>query len=226
MLSEPSPQVAAYYESVLYPLQDEVCALVGPERFYLGGGTCLARHYYGHRYSDDLDFFCEGRERSLAAFDADFRGVVNRIADSLPVKVAVEAEYFKRCFVLKGEVALKMEFIYDNSRLIGERRQAGPIRIDSRENIAANKVSAVFGRMQAKDFFDLYFLLKDLELKRVMEWTSHKMAPLDYEGAVLALSGVSLEGEVRMRKIVGQAEFAAFCSSLIKELLIDARSLS
>ncbi|MDZ7317466.1 MAG: nucleotidyl transferase AbiEii/AbiGii toxin family protein, partial [candidate division KSB1 bacterium] len=25
--------------------------------FYLSGGTALSRHYFNHRYSDDLDFF-------------------------------------------------------------------------------------------------------------------------------------------------------------------------
>jgi predicted nucleotidyltransferase component of viral defense system len=29
------------------------------EKFYLTGGTALAGFYLGHRYSDDLDFFCD-----------------------------------------------------------------------------------------------------------------------------------------------------------------------
>jgi len=43
----------------LYRFQDELLILTekaGPF-FYLGGGTCLSRFYFNHRYSDDLDFF-------------------------------------------------------------------------------------------------------------------------------------------------------------------------
>lgn len=48
---------AAYYENFLYPFQDQIFALIQTDAFYLGGGTCLSRFYYNHRYSDDLDFF-------------------------------------------------------------------------------------------------------------------------------------------------------------------------
>lgn len=48
-----------YYETRLYPLQDGVlrCVEGCKTDFFLTGGTALSRGYYGHRYSDDLDFF-------------------------------------------------------------------------------------------------------------------------------------------------------------------------
>ena len=48
-----------YYFDTLYPLQDEVLAvLAGLETgFYLTGGTAASRLYLQHRFSDDLDFF-------------------------------------------------------------------------------------------------------------------------------------------------------------------------
>ena len=41
-----------YYNSCLYPLQDQVCQLVGFGGLYLSGGTALSRMYFNHRYSD------------------------------------------------------------------------------------------------------------------------------------------------------------------------------
>ena len=48
-----------YYEKKLYPLQDGVLRRVEGCKtdFFLTDGTALSRAYYGHRYSDDLDFF-------------------------------------------------------------------------------------------------------------------------------------------------------------------------
>ena len=47
----------AYYEEILYPLQNGVLTTLGAceAPFYLTGGTALHRHYFGFRYSEDLD---------------------------------------------------------------------------------------------------------------------------------------------------------------------------
>lgn len=49
----------AYYEEILYPLQNGVLTTLAAceAPFYLTGGTALHRHYFGFRYSEDLDLF-------------------------------------------------------------------------------------------------------------------------------------------------------------------------
>jgi hypothetical protein len=42
----------------------------------------------------------------------------------------------------------------------GEKRICNGIVVDSLDNIAANKVTAILGRADAKDFVDLYFILQ------------------------------------------------------------------
>lgn len=42
----------------------------------------------------------------------------------------------------------------------GDIRTFGNIRVDSIENIGSNKITAIFGRTEAKDFVDFYFILK------------------------------------------------------------------
>jgi hypothetical protein len=48
-----------FYRDKLYPFQDGVMHTVKGvgTPFYLTGGTALSRFYFGHRYSDDLDYF-------------------------------------------------------------------------------------------------------------------------------------------------------------------------
>lgn len=49
----------SYYFKTLYPLQDQIFALLTSleTEFYLSGGTAASRRYLHHRFSDDLDFF-------------------------------------------------------------------------------------------------------------------------------------------------------------------------
>ena len=50
---------AGHYTQSLYPLQDGILKIVQGLAlpFYLTRGTALSRHYFAHRYSDDLDLF-------------------------------------------------------------------------------------------------------------------------------------------------------------------------
>ena len=66
-----------YYEEILYPLQNGVLSTLAASRapFYLTGGTALHRHYFGFRYSDDLDLFVNQ--------DAGFDGHVDRALAAL-----------------------------------------------------------------------------------------------------------------------------------------------
>ena len=43
----------------------------------------------------------------------------------------------------------------------GERFTRDSIIVDALDNIAANKITALFGRADIKDFVDLYFILQE-----------------------------------------------------------------
>ena len=54
----------AEMKSILSENQTKILRLLAGDysissRFYLTGGTALAEFYLKHRYSEDLDFFCE-----------------------------------------------------------------------------------------------------------------------------------------------------------------------
>jgi len=155
--------LAEYYNKILYPLQDKAISAFTDSPFYLTGGTTLSRGYYNHRYSDDLDYFVN--------YHSDFQGISEIIVEKLlktfhDVEVDLKGEHFYRVFV--GQERLKIELVNDVPSHIGAIIAHPTLGIiDSKENILANKLTALVDRALPKDIADLYFLLKDgLSLKQ------------------------------------------------------------
>jgi len=139
----------------LYVLQDEVLAILFTleNSFYLTGGTALHRFYYDYRYSDDLDFF--------AYNDNIFGESVNEIMDALieknyKVEHTVATKDFHRFEVNNF---LQLDFVNDRVHREGKSNVIGNIRVDNKINILANKITAIVGRDEEKDFFDLFSLV-------------------------------------------------------------------
>jgi len=212
-----------FYEACLYPFQDEIFQLIQTERFYLSGGTCLSRFYYHHRYSEDLDFFFDGFLYPKEEFEILFREIINRISEKFRTEITVGGEYFKRGFVYKNDVALRIEFVYENYKYVGQRIQVNEIHIDSKENIATNKLTAVYGRKTAKDFLDLYYLLRELDFEHVAKWAEYKVVPLDYEGTLIAFADHKLEGTALVTHDISLEDFNDFVVSLIKRMMAYAK---
>jgi predicted nucleotidyltransferase component of viral defense system len=149
--------LAEYYNKILYPLQDKAIPAFKDSPFYLTGGTTLSRGYYNHRYSDDLDYFVN--------YHSDFQGISELIVEKLlkifhDVEIDLKGEHFYRVFV--GQERLKIEMVNDVPSHIGALINHPSLGvIDSKENILANKLTAVVDRALPKDMVDLYFLLKD-----------------------------------------------------------------
>jgi predicted nucleotidyltransferase component of viral defense system len=145
--------LAEYYSNILYPLQDKAIPSFRDSPFYLTGGTALSRGYYNHRYSDDLDYFVN--------YHSDFQGISELIVEKLlktfhDVEVDLKGEHFYRVFV--GQEKLKIELVNDVPSHIGTLISHPSLGIiDSKENILANKLTAVVDRALPKDMVDLYF---------------------------------------------------------------------
>ncbi|MBV6511605.1 MAG: hypothetical protein FMNOHCHN_01087 [Ignavibacteriaceae bacterium] len=124
--------------------------------FYLTGGTALGRFYLKHRFSEDLDFF--------ANEDPEFKRHIEFIRNSLNSGFSLKSEVtvftndFCRFFITEGEISLKIEFVNDVSARVGipVRYQYG--LLDTPLNILSNKITAILGRDEPKDIFDLVSL--------------------------------------------------------------------
>lgn len=166
---------------LLYSLQDRVLKrLKSVEHgFYLSGGTALSRGYYQHRYSEDLDFFVNDRpefelwrDRCLAALQAEAASA------NMELEIGLREERFGRA-ILKGAVALKLEFINDVPFRVGnpwEHPILGPL--DTKENILANKLTAMVDREEPKDLADIYWLCceDNLDAVKAIEHAEGKAA--------------------------------------------------
>jgi hypothetical protein len=149
----------SFFLDKLYPFQDQVLHdLAGIDTgFYLSGGTALSRGYLDHRFSDDLDFFVND--------DANFQLWADRSIQTLShstkwtCQINQREDRYVRLNLVQTEVNLKIEMINDVPSHIGES-WIHPVlgRIDTAENILANKITAVLDRESAKDLADIWGL--------------------------------------------------------------------
>lgn len=139
----------------LYALQDKflVWWVTLGLPFYLTGGTALGRFYLNHRYSEDLDFFSNA--------DPSYLQHITSLKSSLPDHFKVDlqnslfTEDFTRFFIIEEDVFLKIELVNDVKYYKGTPGQFKFGLIDSPENILANKLTAIVGRDEPKDIFDI-----------------------------------------------------------------------
>jgi hypothetical protein len=162
-----------YFEKKLYPLQDGVLRCV--ERcktdFFLTGGTALSRGYYGHRYSDDLDFFVCSDDKFNAMVDAVLAELSKDGFGWDDKKDFLRASDFHTLVVSGdryGDIGLKLDFVNDIAPRFGDVI-ATPLfrRTDSIRNILSNKMTTLF-RFEAKDVADLH----EICLHHAFSWAS------------------------------------------------------
>ena len=158
---------------VLYALQDKVLDLVFSveNEFYLTGGTCLSRFYKEKRYSDDLDFFTNRSARYSFAV----KNIKIALQETFDIKVEIEFKDFTRFMV---NDTLQIDFVNDIAyRYKNVKVLKNGYAIDTIENILSNKLTAVMGRDNPKDIFDIYLIAKyySFSWKDILE-ASHKKA--------------------------------------------------
>jgi predicted nucleotidyltransferase component of viral defense system len=140
-----------------FALQDRFLErfFAGPlsEHFYLTGGTALARFYFHHRESLDLDLFTNDFGQDFAQVNQTVLGILNAL--ELQITSQVVTDTFIQ-YIVAGQVgvSLKVDLVKDVSVHFGEIGVKDGVRLDSLQNIGSNKVPAIFGRTDAKDFIE------------------------------------------------------------------------
>jgi predicted nucleotidyltransferase component of viral defense system len=129
--------------------------------FYFTGGTALNAVYLHHRESEDLDFFSE----------TDFEDErIEHLMKNLSISFKTLYRFTKKggvriCeFVKKDKLLIKIDFNHYPYKRIEKGKIHQGIEIDSLHDIATNKLLTINQRNDAKDFVDLYFLLKDFTI--------------------------------------------------------------
>jgi hypothetical protein len=150
---------SSFYLNQLYPLQDEVLAVIRHQEtgFYLTGGTAVSRVYCPQRFSDDLDFFVNDKpeftlwgERVIAALSGQPQWLCS---------INQKEDRFMRLTVAQANLWLKIDMVNDVPAHVGQIQNHAVLgRVDSAENILANKLTAVIDRNEPKDFADIWTL--------------------------------------------------------------------
>lgn len=165
------------------------------QRYYLTGGTPLAAFYLYHRYSEDLDFFIEEEEVNVVAVQKVIK------AAHLQFKLQqVSYENFQGLhnFFLKypnGE-SLKVDFNYYPFQRLEQGELQHNIQIDSLLDIAVNKIQSIGTRTKARDFIDLYFIVKErgMLIKDLMAAARNKfdfyIDPVQYGKQFFKVTGI------------------------------------
>lgn len=189
-----------FYEKKLYPLQDEVLAIIDKNgsSFYLTGGTALNRFYNGCRYSDDLDFF-------TLKTPGNFRDETKNLLDELihaglKYKIDSFSGTFIRVTVVKDKTQLKVDFVNDPVFRWGKVKKFKEFnRVDNEMNILANKITAI-SRHEVKDIVDIWLICRQSSLKwrEAFEIASRKspVDPLDVFRIIKSMP----ESELKMIK--------------------------
>lgn len=215
-----------FYFDVLYPFQDRVLAAVNglDTGFYLSGGTAASRGYLRHRFSDDLDLFVDDDER----FDLWTARVIERLASERlwQTEVLLREERFARVALAEAETILKIELINDVPARVGPI-QRHPVlgRLDSAENILANKITALLDREEPKDLADIWgFCCRmDLSLSAALSGAQGKAAGIfapDLARVILSATAADWE-QVRWIEAPPREEFLRDMAQLGEKLLLD-----
>lgn len=121
-------------------------------RFYLSGGAALVGFYLGHRETHDLDLFTLDDEIENGFI------IVRDVARALGASVeAIQtAPDFRRLLVRRGDESIVVDLVREYVfQLETEKREIGGIRIDSPEEILANKLCALLSRSEIRDLVDV-----------------------------------------------------------------------
>ena len=174
----------------LYELQDKVLQVVfDTEReFYLTGGTCLSRFCVEKRYSDDLDFFTNQSPR----YNFAVKNIKQVLQSQFELSVEVESKDFTR---FKVDDLLQIDFVNDiafryKDVIVNEDN----FLLDSVENILSNKITAVVGRDNPKDVFDIFLIYKFYKInwKDILE-SAHQKAGFSDEELIIRLKSFPKE---------------------------------
>jgi predicted nucleotidyltransferase component of viral defense system len=171
--------------------QDKILGILAGEidDFYLLGGTALAKYYLHHRLSEDLDFFTQNFDyRLIQAIKELLSAAVKKPLEVIRERVKA-GKMVRLCIYyvpLGKNHGMKIDFVEDIVKPVKEFQRINGINVMSLEDIYLRKIHAVtgtqpqidltgrkthFGRQEAKDFYDLYFLshtfrnLSDFALK-------------------------------------------------------------
>lgn len=171
------------------------------QKFYLTGGTALAAFYLHHRISDDLDFFTH---------EVEITDVERIIVDAfqfagLRVEHERSSSTFRR-YRVNGE--LQVDVVRDIDFRVGAPELIEGVMVDNPKNIAVNKICALYGRLDPKDYVDIYFIMQNYgyNIMDLLKLAKNKDAGLEF---------------FQWTKVIADAQTLTILPKMIKEIKLN-----
>lgn len=208
-------------------LEDFFASSLGKE-FFLTGGTALSAFYLAHRDSKDFDLFTQN-SLELIKIKSILEEISSKTGSTLSVKVRSQ-NYCEMYLENKKENWIqRIDFVHEIPIHFGKFLKARSVIVDSLENIASNKIGAIFGRVEPKDYIDLYFILRETKIDfwKIFRQAQKKDLGINefYLGNLITAAENMTNFPV-MKRSFDKITFQKFYSDLSRELLLKVKPRS
>ena len=184
--------------------------------FYLTGGAALVGFYLGHRETNDLDLFTSESEIengfSIAADAAKRLGATIESIQTAPDH--------RRLLVKRDEDAIVVDLVREHVFQIDpHKKEINGIRVDSPEEILANKLCALLSRSEIRDLVDVRELEKaGFSLEDAIEAAAKKDTGLSPGQLAWVLHQIELGDDLKPPGDTSISELSGYLDDLIARL--------
>ena len=162
-----------------YSLLKEISAIKELDYFALAGGTSLSLQL-GHRISVDLDFF------TLKEFNTD--DIITILQNNYKLSEISKNKNSLTLYVNYKTQKVKIDFLRHNYPVLNNFFITDGIKFFSVEDIAAMKLNAITNRGAKKDFYDIYELLLNYPLTKLIDLYKKKYVDMNVFTLIKSLS--------------------------------------
>jgi hypothetical protein len=157
----------------LTAFQEQVARLLSVDRSpdsYLAGGAAMHIAPGSERFSNDLDYFHDSVERVASAFAAD-RSLLE--GSGFVLEIGLQQVGIVRCVVKKGSEATKVDWAHDAAwRFLPSLPHPIAGYVLHPIDLAVNKLLALVGRDEPRDFLDIMFAHKRVLALGALCWAA------------------------------------------------------
>ena len=180
------------------------------DTYYLAGGTALSLQI-GHRESVDLDYF------TISNIDTNklFNNIKNAFDD---VSVDKTYEEIDTLWLLIDGV--KVSFIKVENPLIEEMAIEDVFKLASIKDILMMKLSAICGRSEYKDYYDLVFISKIIDARSWVSIWRKAYIHSDPLSFIVALNDVNSTSDIKLnsKNLLSRQEIVNGVYSIVKDI--------